>query len=96
MTDEAHAVFQLDNAVISVQFIGGLLMSAMAWLVKRQDGRITDIERELAQKVSLEVHNATLEALRREIREQGQQSTELMTRTHERIDKLLTLIAEEK
>ncbi len=96
MTDEAHAVFQLDNAVISVQFIGGLLMSAMAWLVKRQDGRITDIERELAQKVSLEVHNATLEALHREIREQGQQSTELMTRTHERIDKLLTLIAEEK
>lgn len=96
MTDEVHAAFQLDNAVISVQFIGGLLMSAMAWWIKRQDGRLTDVEKELANKVSMEVHNATLEALRREIREQGQQSADLMTRTHERIDKLLTLFAEKK
>lgn len=96
MSDETSAVFHFDNAVISVQFVFGAVMSAMAWWMKRQDGRLTDVEKDLANKVSMEVHNATLEALRLEIREQGQQSQELMTRTHERIDKLLTLIAEKK
>lgn len=96
MTDEVHAAIHLDNAVISAQFVFGAVMSAMAWWVKRQDGKISALERDVAQKVSLDVHNATLEALHREIREQGQQSAELMTRTHERIDKLLTLIAEKK
>lgn len=96
MSDETAAVLHLDNAVISVQFVFGAAMSAMAWWMKRQTGRVDDLEKEVAGKVSMDVHNATLEALRREIREQGQQSTELMTRTHERIDKLLTLIAERK
>lgn len=96
MSDETTAVLHLDNAVISVQFVFGAAMSAMAWWMKRQTGRVDDLEKEVAGKVSMDVHNATLEALRREIREQGQQSTELMTRTHERIDKLLTLIAERK
>lgn len=96
MSDETAAVLHLDNAVISVQFVFGAAMSAMAWWMKRQTGRVDDLEKEVVTKVSMDVHNATLEALRREIREQGQQSTELMTRTHERIDKLLTLIAERK
>lgn len=96
MTDEVHAALQLDNAVISAQFVFGAVMSALAWWVKRQDSRLSEVEKDLASKVSMEVHNSTLEALRREIREQGQQSAELMTRTHERIDKLLTLIAEKK
>lgn len=96
MTDEANAVLQLDNAVISIQFVFGAVMSAMAWWVKRQDAKLSQLEKDVSQKVSLDVHNATLETLRREIREQGQQSTELMTRTHDRIDKLLTLIAEKK
>lgn len=96
MSEETNAAQHLENAVIGILFIGGLLMSATWWWVKRQDKRITDLEKEVSQKVSLDVHNATLEALRREIREQGQQSAELMNRTHERIDKLLTLIADKK
>jgi hypothetical protein len=96
MSDEASAALHIDNAVISVQFVFGLVMSAFAWWIKRQDARLSAVEKDVAGKVSMDVHNATLEALRREIREQGQQSAELMTRTHERIDKLLTLIAEKK
>lgn len=100
MTNEVEHAVQLDNAVISLQFVGGLVVAALGWYVRRQDARLDEIEKEVKEKVSLEVHNATLEALRREIREQGQQSTELimqgLARTHDRVDKLLTIIAEKK
>jgi len=43
----------------------------------------------VSSRVTLEMHNNTLEALRREIRESGLQ-------TQERIDKLLTFLAERK
>lgn len=89
MSEEAGAVLQLDNAVISLQFVLGAVMSAMAWWLKRQDVKIDQLEKGIAQKVSLDVYNNTLESLRREIREQGHQ-------TQERIDKLLTLMAERK
>jgi Na+/phosphate symporter len=107
MTDEAHAVFQLDNAVISVQFIGGLLMSAMAWWVKRQDGRITDLEKQLTEKVDKEAHGKAHEELRRDVREalaanieavnrSSQITIDAITKVHERVDKIFQFIAEKK
>lgn len=96
MSDEAQAALQIDNAVISVQFVLGAAMSAMAWWIKRQDSKLSKVEADLANKVSLDIHNQTLEALRREIKESSNASVDMMARTHERIDKLLTFLAEKK
>lgn len=107
MTDETHAVFQLDNAVISAQFIGGLLMSAMAWWVKRQDSRITDLEKQLTDKVDKDHHEKTLEEIRRETREaiaanieainrSSQNAIDAITKVHARVDDLYKLIADRK
>lgn len=89
MSEESQALLQLDKAVVSVQFLFGAVMSAMAYWIKRQDTKIEKLEKDLNNKVGLEIYNGTLESLRREIREQGYQ-------TQERIDKLLTLLAEKK
>lgn len=107
MTDETHAVFQLDNAVISVQFIGGLLMSAMAWWVKRQDGRITDLEKQLTDKVDKEAHDKAHEEIRRETREaisanieainrSSQSAIDAIKQVHTRVDDLYKLLITEK
>lgn len=107
MTDEAHAALQLDNAVISVQFIGGLLMSAMAWWVKRQDGRITDLEKQLSEKVDKDAHDKAVDELRRDIRDAlsanteainrfNQNMTEAITKVHSRVDELYKIKCLEK
>lgn len=107
MSDEAHAAFQLDNAVILVQFIGGLLMSAMAWWVKRQDGRITDLEKQLTDKVDKDHHEKTLDEMRRETREalaanieainrSSQSAIDAIKQVHTRVDDLYKLLITEK
>lgn len=89
MSDETQAALHLDNAVISVQFVSGAVMSAMGWWIKRQDTKLSKIEADLATKVSMEIYNATLESLRNDIREQSRE-------TRERIDRLLTILIEKK
>lgn len=89
MSDETQAALQIDNAVISVQFVLGAAMSAIAWWVKRQDSKLSQIEKGLNEKVSMEIYNNTLESLRNDIREQSRE-------TRERIDKLLTILIEKK
>ena len=101
MADETSAVLQLDNAVISAQFVFGAVMSAMAYWIKRQDNKIDKLEKEMASKVGLDTYNATLEALRKDIRESSNQSmqflrdatkqiTDATDRVNARIDNLLT------
>lgn len=89
MSDETQAALQIDNAVISVQFVLGAAMSAIAWWVKRQDAKLSQIEKGLNEKVGMEIYNNTLESLRNDIREQSRE-------TRERIDKLLTILIEKK
>ena len=76
---------QLTDGVTITQFVMGTAMSLFAWVGKRQVKRIDDLETKVAQTVSVEQYNATLESLRRQIAE-GNQGT------HERIDMLMTTI----
>jgi hypothetical protein len=86
----------LSDIVTVGVFVAGTIVGAVKWWTVRQDARIaalenklTDHSREMAGKVSMETYNATLEALRRDIREQSSE-------TRERIDKLLTILIEKK
>lgn len=112
MSDELQAL-DLSKISISATFVIGAVMSAFGWWLKRHEYRadrheqkLAEIERELERKVSLDVHNATLEAIRREIRETmtanteavnaaTKQNLEAITRTHDRIDGLMSFLAQQ-
>ena len=89
-------------------FVAGSIMGSVKWWSVRQDKRITSLESRLAeqqrdidQKVGFDVYNATLEALRKDIRESSNQSmqflrdatkqiTDATDRVNARIDNFLT------
>lgn len=75
------------DATTAVQYVMGVLMSIFAWLGKRHIKRIDDLETKINNTVGLDQYNATLESLRKQIADGAQG-------THERIDKLMTILIE--
>jgi len=99
MANEFATAASLDDAVVSVRFfagvvisLGGAAVSVLAYVLKRQDARLTQVEKDMQDKVSVRDYNATLEALRRDIKEQGALTHEQLSRLSERVDKWLELI----
>lgn len=84
MTDEVTTVINLDKAVVSLNSALTVAVGVMAWWHRRQDKRITDLERDMSKKVDLETFNATLESLRRDIRESSEKNTENITQAVQR------------
>ncbi len=84
MTDEVTTVINLDKAVVSLNSALAVAVGVMAWWHKRQDKRITDLERDMTKKVDLETFNATLELLRRDIRESSEKNSEHITQAVQR------------
>lgn len=93
--DEQHGI-TLPDAVIIIQFLFGALMGMLIWSGKRQVARIDGIESRLVNAVDVAQYNATIDTFRRQMAESTQSTNDLLRATHERIDKLMLLLAEKK
>lgn len=82
MPDPATAISLWD----SIKAMVGAILAFFGWHYRQQNKRIGDLEK---NAVTTEVHNQTIQAIRNDFREHAERVEQGITRTHERIDKIL-------